>query len=131
VAETGGKTNGMADKKIILAIDDSATQRAVYKAILGDQYDVRVCESAVKALDMLERINADLIITDLEMPEMTGFEFLREKGERTHIREIPLIVASGYKHISRATQYGVRDFIPKPVDPSDLKRQIKRILEKE
>jgi CheY-like chemotaxis protein len=54
---------------------------------------------------------------------------LREKKERTRIREIPLIVASGYKHMSRAAQYGADNFIPKPVNPSDLKKQIKRLLE--
>jgi CheY-like chemotaxis protein len=121
----------MTDKKIILAIDDSATQRAVYESVLGGQYDVRVCESAVKALDMLKILNADVIITDLEMPEMTGFEFMREKRKQAHIREIPLLVVSGHEHISRAVQYGADDFIPKPVNPLNLREQIKRLLEKE
>jgi CheY-like chemotaxis protein len=124
-----GRINAMADKKTILAIDDLATQRAIYGAILGHQYDLQTCKSAVEALELLKNTQVDAIITDIDMPEMTGFEFLREKKKRASIRQIPLIVVSGHGDISRAAKYGADDFIPKPVNPSDLQKRIKKLLE--
>ncbi|MDR3166761.1 MAG: response regulator [Treponema sp.] len=120
----------MTDKKTILAIDDLPTQGLIYKAILGDQYNIRICKSAVEALELLNNLNVDMIITDIEMPEMTGFEFLQEKKKRANIREIPLIVASGYHDISEAAKYGANDFISKPVNPGVLHEKIKRLFEK-
>jgi DNA-binding NtrC family response regulator len=120
----------MADKKTILVIDDLAIQGVIYKNILEEQYNLRVCKSAVEALELLNLIKVDMIITDLEMPEMTGFEFLQEKKKRVNIRKIPLIVVSGYRNIFEAAKYGANDFLSKPVNPGVLQEKIKKIFEK-
>jgi CheY-like chemotaxis protein len=118
----------MANKKIILAIDDMTTQLFIYKSILSSQYDVVISKSAIKAIDMLRNIKADIILVDIEMPEMTGIEFLQVIREKPHLKEIPVIVISDYKDISGVLKYGANDYIKKPVDPAILFEKIKKIL---
>jgi response regulator RpfG family c-di-GMP phosphodiesterase len=118
----------MQNKKTILAIDDMATQLFIYKSILKHQYNVIISESAVKAMDMLGNIQADIILVDIEMPEMTGIEFLQAIRKKPHLQAIPVIVISGYKDISDVLKYGANDYMEKPVDPILLQERIKRLL---
>jgi CheY-like chemotaxis protein len=121
----------MVDRKIVLAVDDMATQLVVYKSILSRHYDVIISTSAIKAIDMLRNKKVDIILIDIEMPEMTGIEFLRVIREEPHLKEIPVIVISGYKDISDALRYGANDYMKKPVDPAILRERIKKFFEEQ
>jgi CheY-like chemotaxis protein len=89
-----------------------------------------ISESAIKAIDMLGNIKADIILVDIEMPEMTGIEFLQVIREKPHLKEIPVIVISARKDISDALKYGANDYMEKPVDPEVLQERIKKLLNK-
>jgi CheY-like chemotaxis protein len=119
----------MPNKRTILAIDDMMTQLFIYKSILNHQYDVIVSESAIKAIDMLGNIKADIILVDIEMPEMTGIEFLQVIRAKPLLKEIPVIVISSYKDIADALRYGANDYMEKPVDPAVLRERIKKLLQ--
>ena len=118
-------------KKVILAIDDSKTQLSVFKNTLT-MYDVFTCESAVYALELLRGMTVDLVLLDLAMPDITGFEFLQYVRNSTEQPDVPVIVVSGKNtgnYILASKRYGANDFIAKPVNPELLIQKIRHQLE--
>jgi CheY-like chemotaxis protein len=118
----------MTDKKCILAIDDSITQLAIYKAILGHQHTLLVCKSPVEALALLKTAAVDLVITDIEMPEMTGFEFIRKLRDDPDLKKIPVIVISSRDDTADAVSCGADDYVRKPVTAAELKEKTRTLL---
>jgi CheY-like chemotaxis protein len=116
--------------KKIMAIDDSKTQLSIYKALLKKHFVMILCESAVAALDMLKTVKVDLILLDIEMPEMTGFEFLAEIRNNPSFEKLPVIAISGSQDIADAKKHGVDDYIRKPVDFSTLLKKINELLDR-
>jgi len=82
----------------ILVVDDSLTTRTLQKNILaGEGYQVCFATNAIDGLKMLETELPDLIVTDNEMPEMSGLEFVRHIREQANYSEIPIIVLTSLK----------------------------------
>jgi PleD family two-component response regulator len=127
-----GKGADGLEKPIILAVDDSKTQLAQFKNILG-MYDVYTCASPLQALELVKGMEVDLILLDLGMPEINGFEFLQHLRQGLSKQNIPVIVVSGNsaeKYINTAKNLGADDFVAKPPDPEILIREIKYQIEK-
>ncbi|MDR1970485.1 MAG: response regulator [Treponema sp.] len=116
------------DKKNILTLDDSVTQLAIYKSLLGSQYTLWPCTSPLKALQLLKKASIDLITVDIEMPEMTGFEFVKEIKKDKDLKEIPVIVISSHKDIQDAVKHGASAYIKKPVKAVELREKIAQSL---
>ncbi len=106
-----------------LVVDDSALMRNLISRILNGATDIEVVGTAVNgrfALQKLERLDPDVIVLDIEMPEMNGLEFLEERRKR-HV-EVPVIILSsvaqrGAKVTMDALSLGAADFILKPSGP--------------
>jgi putative two-component system response regulator len=114
-------------KKIILAVDDMPMNLATLKTILQKEFDLRPSKSAKTAFALLEVVKPDLILLDVEMPEMSGFEFLERLGRR----DIPVIFVTSHgseDFIARAKLSGVRDYVTKPVVPAVLLEKIRTVL---
>ena len=125
------KNEDDTERKIILAIDDSKTQLTIYKNNLS-MYDVYTCESAIPALEIIKTMEIDVILLDLAMPDISGFEFLKYLRKSQEQPNVPVIVISGKnteKYILASKDYGANDFIAKPVDPDLLLKKIKKQLE--
>ena len=125
------KNEDNTERKIILAIDDSKTQLSVYKNNLP-MYDVYTCESAKPALEIIKAMEIDVILLDLAMPDISGFDFLQYLRKNQEQPNVPVIVVSGKnteKYILASKNYGANDFIAKPVDPELLKQKILKQLE--
>ncbi|MDR1893927.1 MAG: response regulator [Spirochaetales bacterium] len=118
----------MAGKKRVLAIDDMGIQLAFYQSLLGGDYELRACKSAEKGLEILEGKKADIILLDLEMPGMSGIEFLQTLKLKPHLKEIPVIVISDQPRSPESLEYGADDFLEKPVNPGLLQEKIKNLL---
>ena len=119
-------------KPVILAIDDSKQQLAMFKQMLPD-YDLLACDTAIKGLEVLKRADIDLILLDLAMPEMSGFEFLQQLRNDPFTQKIPVIITSGHnteKYILASKQFGAQDFIVKPAAPDLLNKKITAQLDK-
>jgi two-component system, chemotaxis family, protein-glutamate methylesterase/glutaminase len=107
----------------VLIVDDSALMRNLIGRIIEVEEGLSVAGKAMNgkfALQKLERLNPDVIILDLEMPEMNGIEFLRERKERGI--DIPVVILSslarkGAKITMEALNLGASDFIMKPSGP--------------
>jgi CheY-like chemotaxis protein len=123
----------MADKKIILAIDDLPLDLAVFENILCPYYNLKISTSAPEALTLLVATKPDLIILDIEMPGMSGFEFLHEIRKFPQTMNTPVIVVTAHKgeqFADHAASQGANKTLTKPVNPSGLLEQVSSLLEK-
>lgn len=85
----------MDPKQKILIVDDSEINRALLKEILGDGYEYLEAENGVRAVEILrERADVSLVLLDLIMPEMDGFDVLRVMRCYSWLEEIPVIMIS-------------------------------------
>ncbi|BCM25317.1 Hpt domain-containing protein [Methyloradius palustris] len=116
----------------ILVVDDSLTMRKVLSRLLErENYKVLLAKDGMDALQVLQENLPDVIITDIEMPRMDGFELVRNiKGdERT--ASIPLMIISSRtaeKHQNHAKELGVDAFLGKPVQDDELITQVSILL---
>jgi len=85
----------MGEKWVVLAIDDNIQQLNEFKTFLVPKYDLRVVKSASEAISFLYKNRADLILLDIEMPNISGFEFLADiRRVPSHI-DTPIIIITG------------------------------------
>lgn len=113
----------------VLLVDDDPTLRSVLARRLGrDGFDVRPVSSGVEALRALERAWPAILVIDLMMPGMDGFELCRRVKQ---IADLPIIVLSAVDESEakvRALEYYAEDYVTKPFDPDELSARIHRIL---
>ena len=110
-------------KKIILVIDDSLATLTAIQSILEGSYELSLAKNTDIALTILGTLKVDLILLDMEMPGISGMEFLEMMHENPDYYHIPVIVVSSYgtpEVISNAKKYGAVDFVVKPVSPEKL-----------
>jgi len=103
--------------KTIFVIDDSATNLMIAHEALKSAYKVLTIPSAEKMFGLLERILPELILLDIEMPEMNGFEAIKKLKAHEKHKDIPVIFLSGSvdeKDKNYALTLGAVDFITKP-----------------
>ena len=119
-------------QKTIFVVDDNDTNLATAEEALEEYYRVLTLPSASKMFALLEKIKPDLILLDIAMPEMDGFEALRRlKSSSTHV-DIPVIFLTGMTDASievSGFQLGVVDFITKPFSAPVLLNRIKTHLD--
>jgi CheY-like chemotaxis protein len=119
----------------VLLVDDSTTNIVLLEAILEEKgYIIHAALSAREAFSMLEKEIPDLILLDLLMPKITGFEFLEQIRAEERTRNIPVIVISAVTNtddISRIQELGTVDFIQKPIDMQYLVELVERTLNQE
>jgi putative two-component system response regulator len=118
--------------KTIFAVDDSDTNLSVDEEALEEYYRVMTVPSAVKMFALLEKVTPDLILLDIEMPEMDGFQALLSLKSHPVYAEIPVIFLTGYKDAAieaRGFELGVIDFIAKPFSTPVLLNRLKLHLD--
>ena len=121
----------MDNRTIILAVDDSAANLQFIKGILSAEYDVRLVKSGKLALSALERIRPQLVLLDIEMPEMTGFEVMEEMCKNTILAKIPVIFVTSHATesiVAKALKLGAVNYVVKPFFPDVLLAKIKGAL---
>jgi len=118
----------------LLVVDDNKVNRLLMTRSVEQQgHKVSSAENGRIALEMLRRDNYDILLLDMEMPEMDGFQVLHEITNDMHLRDLPVIVTSsleGIDNIVRCIQMGAEDYLTKPVNPVLLKARINASLEK-
>jgi CheY-like chemotaxis protein len=121
----------MADKKIVLAIDDNVQQLNEFKSILVPKYDLRVVKSASEAIGFLNKNKSDIILLDIEMPNISGFEFLHDIRKIPSYIIVPIIIVSGNsgkEFLEKARNSSAADVLTKPVNPQILINSIEEAL---
>ena len=118
-------------KKIILAIDDNKMQLDMFQKMLEAKYDVRTVNSASNALSFLNTNQADLVLLDIEMPNITGFEFLYDIRRIPSYTDVPIIIVSGNTgpdFYNEARNSSAFDVLSKPVTHDLLEKTIEQAL---
>ena len=124
----------MASSAHLLVADDNKVNRLLLQRSLQLQgHHVSLAENGRIALEMLARESFDLLLLDIAMPEMDGFEVLECLAKDLRLRDLPVIVTSaveGMDSVVRCIECGAEDYLPKPVNPVLLKARIGASLEK-
>jgi len=113
--------------KTIFLVDDNASNLTVGRNLLSGVYNVYTCNSGVRMFKLLEKIRPDLILLDVEMPEMGGYEVIQQLKGSQNTSDIPVIFLTA--HDDEETEIkgrllGAIDYITKPFSPSVLIERI-------
>ena len=123
----------MSAKKTILIADDSPTMRAMLVATLEMLGDFRIVEasSGFEVLRLLPRENVDLILTDINMPDINGLELISYLRTNPNYLSIPVFIIStegSRKDIEKGRLLGANEYLVKPFDPTKLQALISSYL---
>ncbi|MEW6304916.1 MAG: adenylate/guanylate cyclase domain-containing protein [Verrucomicrobiota bacterium] len=118
----------------LLVVDDDPMNQAVLRDLLSKEgLDVATANHGYDALDQLASGRFDLVLLDLDMPEMDGYELLRQMKSDAALRNVPVIIISGMNDLEavlRGIQMGAVDHLPKPFNALLLRTRIDACLEK-
>jgi DNA-binding response OmpR family regulator len=115
----------------ILVIDDEPNICMLLENFLSKKYDVICQDDGIEALRWLESNLPDLIICDIQMPNMDGYIFLEKLRQSGYTKHTPVIMLSGVessKERIRCYRLGAQDFLAKPFNPEELEEIIKKNL---
>ena len=116
----------------VLVVDDEQDVLQTLKSMLDElNFNPLIAQNGDKAMDILEKNNIDVVLSDIYMPETDGFELL--KNVRAFDKEIVFLMITGKPTIETAVQSireGAYDYITKPFDMEDLRIKINRCIEK-
>lgn len=116
----------------VLVVDDSVTVRKVTSRLLERQgINVAIAKDGIDAIEILQETTPDLILLDIEMPRMDGFEVATQVRHNKRLRDIPIIMITsrtGEKHRERAFKIGVNDYMGKPFQENELLDKIQAQL---
>ena len=118
----------------LLIVDDNKVNRLLLSRnveLLG--HNASTAENGRVAMEMLKADSFDLLLLDIEMPEMDGFQVLEAIKADTDLRDVPVIVTSsveGLDNIVRCIELGAEDYLPKPVNKTLLSARVSSCLEK-
>jgi two-component system cell cycle response regulator len=118
----------------ILIIEDERLARESLRELLTESgYDVTSAADGPSALRVLDAVNPDLIITDLAMPDMSGFEVIEAIRLQVARSEVPVIIVSAHDETQlrvRGFESGADDFVAKPIDFDELLARVRRQLQR-
>jgi DNA-binding NtrC family response regulator len=120
----------MSEKSKILVVDDEDALRTVLSGeLVSEGYDVRTAADGDDAISNLQKESFDLVLLDIKMPRMNGFEvlkFVKEKYPKTRV--VMLTGFADLKNAIESKKLGAEDFVSKPYDLVDLLTTIERVL---
>jgi chemosensory pili system protein ChpA (sensor histidine kinase/response regulator) len=118
---------------LIMVVDDSLTVRRVTQRLLErNGYDVLLAKDGVDALRQLQDVKPDVMLVDIEMPRMDGFDLTRNVRGGAQTRDIPIVMITSRtaeKHRSLAFEVGVNEYLGKPYQEDELLGLIRRYLQ--
>jgi DNA-binding NtrC family response regulator len=120
----------MADKSRLLVVDDEEALRTVLSSELSSEgYDVEAASDGDEAITKVQKSNFDLVLLDIKMPKVDGFEVL--KFIKKNSPKVKVIMLTGFADLKNAIEskkLGAEDFVSKPYDLVDLLTTIERVL---
>lgn len=120
----------LSDKRYtVMVVDDEAPNRLLMEAALNRQYNVKTVASGTECLDILQVAPIDLILLDVRMPHMDGYEVCRRIKVKNSTKQIPVIFLSAYAMLSdklKGYEVGGDDYITKPCELEEVLAKVKR-----
>lgn len=132
-ADSPAKQHSTANgEKTILIVDDSTSVRQVVKFVLGKEgFKVLQAEDGQQAWNMIQRSRPDLVISDFEMPNMSGPELVKLIRQQRTYDDMPVVLLTSHKEEESEVlglETGADDYIAKPVEPLKLQARVKKML---
>ena len=122
-----------AGPRLVMVVDDSITMRKVTTRVLErEQLEVVTAKDGMDALELLQERVPDVMLLDIEMPRMDGYELATHMKNDVRFRHVPIIMITsrtGEKHRQRAFEIGVERYLGKPYSEADLLRHVNEMLE--
>jgi chemosensory pili system protein ChpA (sensor histidine kinase/response regulator) len=122
-------------KPLVMVVDDSITMRKVTTRVLERaDFEVITAKDGLDALEKLQDTVPDLMLLDIEMPRMDGYELATYMRNDSRMRKVPIIMITsrtGEKHRQRALEIGVERYLGKPYQEDDLLKQVQEVLRRE
>jgi chemosensory pili system protein ChpA (sensor histidine kinase/response regulator) len=117
---------------LVMVVDDSITMRKVTGRVLErNSYEVATAKDGIDALERMAERVPDLMLLDIEMPRMDGYELATEMKADPRLRDVPIIMITsrtGEKHRQRAFELGVERYLGKPYQENELLRNVHDLL---
>ncbi len=125
---------GESTKPNILLVDDRAENLLVLEGVLdGEGYNLYKANSGAEALHIVLKQVFDLILLDVQMPGMDGFEVARLLRGKKESKEVPIIFITAInkdaKYISKGFELGAENYLFKPIEPNILKEKVKNAIQ--
>lgn len=119
----------MRNKPLILVVDDLHVNIKILGEVLNkDKYSISFATSGRQALETAGKLKPDIILLDIVMPDLSGFDVCLQLKKNKNTSEIPIIFLSGHKtshdDIVRGFQYGAADYLTKPFNPAELNARV-------
>ncbi|TXC78643.1 response regulator [Luteibaculum oceani] len=118
-------------KKTLLVVEDEPMMRRLLLHIFSEKYNVVLKENGLEAIEWLKTgTSPSVIIADLNMPEIDGYEFMAEVRKYDYYNNVPLIVLSGEQGSDdrvKCLKRGADDFMTKPFNPEELEIRIEKL----
>ena len=121
----------MAKRKILLVDDEPSVLKLVTRRLQVNNYEVVTATDGVQALDIVAKIKPDLIISDIMMPNMDGYTFIRKLREQHGLSHIPVIILTAKDKLHDLFLFeGIKDYdyIVKPFESQELVQKINQLL---
>ena len=119
-------------RQLVMIVDDSVTVRKVTSRLLERHgYDVVTAKDGIDAIEQIEHIKPNLMLLDIEMPRMDGFEVTNQLRHDPIHKDLPIIMITsrtGEKHRERAFSLGVTHYMGKPFQEAELLTQVQRLI---
>jgi CheY-like chemotaxis protein len=119
-------------KKKILVVDDTEWNRDLLVQLLEDDYEVLQAVDGAEGVNKAEQAKPDLILMDLGMPVMDGWEATRKIKANGELKHIPIIAVTSHAMVGdeiHAREAGCDDYLPKPIDENELMIKIRKLLQ--
>lgn len=124
--------NKVLEPAKILIVDDDLFNQELLSEILGDNnYDFQYSSNGKDALNQVENYAPDLILMDVLMPEVNGFEVTKKIKQDKKFESIPIILQSGLDDkvsVLKGLEFGAEDYVTKPVEPKELQIRVRNLL---
>lgn len=118
----------MSEKKTIMIVDDMISIIEHAKQLLKEEYKVLPCTSGTQALEIVEKVHPDLILLDVNMPDIDGFEVMKRLKEMESVKDIPVIFITSTLSAEEEEKgfiLGAADFLMKPFTQVSMFRRVK------
>ncbi len=115
---------------VLVVDDDSNIRRMIVAALRRDGYDFIEAPNGREALDMMRAQHPDVVVLDLMMPILSGWDVLRERADDADLRAIPVIIISANRdpEVATAVAQGICAFLPKPFDIGALSALVRSCI---
>ena len=121
----------MARPQVLVVEDSPGIRRLIEVCLRPIDVDLRVAEDGPSGLEAARRTHPDLLVLDIGLPEMDGWEVLRHLRSDEATAELPVLVLTAHAEEEsrrRATEGGADGFVTKPFQPDDFRREVDRLL---